>query len=675
MSSATTLTRELNVPTHDFLATAPTLELSVVIVSYNVQELLRQCLRSVLEALEGLEAEILVVDNASTDGTVEALAPQFPQVRWIALERNVGFGRANNIGIAQARGRYILILNPDTLLQPDTLKTMLAYMEEHPEVGIAGCRVLNADGTFQASCRRGFPTPWAAFTKLFGLQRLFPRSRLFARYNPHFADECEVAYAEVISGAFMLCRREALRQLQGFAPEYFFYGEDVDLCYRAHRLGWRIGYVGTTAIVHFKGESTKRSSLDRIGHFYEAMRVFARRYYAGSPVLPLLEFGIAVRKLLARAAQYRQLWGLALWDSIGVVAALLVGTKLRFGSFFAFPDYAYPTVFIAVVGVVLLSQLLVGDYLEQRVQISQGLLGFVMAFFVLSALTYFFKQYAFSRGVLLGTVFGGMLWGVLGRLAVLLYGWLHRERERRIAVVGAGEAVQRLVQALWAEPQIRLLGVILPDDAPAEEHRREAPVAVLGTLRELERVVAEYRIRELIVADPALPPGEFVHLVQRLAPWRVRLYSASDLDELRLQYLVQELIGQQPLWVRYPLAHPRVRFLKRLVDLSAALLAFTIGIPALFLSARPRELLRRWWEVLTGRRSVVGLAVHAGEHYGIGKPGITGLAQIIVGENGAAPLREQLNWYYIRHFSFALDVEIVVKQLIRRWRREARAGL
>lgn len=168
MSSATTLTRELDVPTHDFLATAPTLELSVVIVSYNVQELLRQCLRSVLEALEGLEAEILVVDNASTDGTVEALAPQFPQVRWIALERNVGFGRANNIGIAQARGRYILILNPDTLLQPDTLKTMLAYMEEHPEVGIAGCRVLNADGTFQASCRRGFPTPWAAFTKLLG---------------------------------------------------------------------------------------------------------------------------------------------------------------------------------------------------------------------------------------------------------------------------------------------------------------------------------------------------------------------------------------------------------------------------------------------------------------------------------------------------------------------------
>jgi Predicted glycosyltransferases len=195
MSSATTLTRELDVPTHDFLATAPTLELSVVIVSYNVQELLRQCLRSVLEALEGLEAEILVVDNASTDGTVEALAPQFPQVRWIALERRVGFGRANNIGIAQARGRYILILNPDTLLQPDTLKTMLAYMEEHPEVGIAGCRVLNADGTFQASCRRGFPTPWAAFTKLFGLQRLFPRSRLFARYNPHFADEREVAYA------------------------------------------------------------------------------------------------------------------------------------------------------------------------------------------------------------------------------------------------------------------------------------------------------------------------------------------------------------------------------------------------------------------------------------------------------------------------------------------------
>ncbi|MCS7170125.1 MAG: glycosyltransferase family 2 protein, partial [Candidatus Kapabacteria bacterium] len=422
MNADTTLTQpaEFAAP----LAEPPAIELSVVIVSHNVAELLRQCLHSVEQALEGIVGEIIVVDNASEDGTVDRLSLEFPWVRWFPLPNNVGFGRANNLGIAQARGRYVLLLNPDTVVHPATLHTMLAYMDQHPEVGIAGCRVLNPDGSFQPTCRRGFPTPWVAFTRLFGLDRLFARSRLFGRYTQIFRDQHEVAYAEVISGAFMFCRREVLQQLQGFDPEYFLYGEDVDLCYRAHQAGWRIGYVGQATVLHFKGESVRRSSTDALHHFYDAMRVFVHRHYGRSPIAPLLYLGIKLRELVARAARFPNLWLLGTADVVGSMIALLVATRLRFGSFFGLLPYAYPTVFLVVGGLLFLLMLLFGDYLERRLQIARALMVYALGFFVLASLTYFFKDYAFSRWVVLGTTLGAALWGVAVRVAIQAWTWI-----------------------------------------------------------------------------------------------------------------------------------------------------------------------------------------------------------------------------------------------------------
>lgn len=159
----------------------------------------------------------------------------FPNVNLIALNKNTGFGFANNIGFENAKGKYILLLNPDTVLQEDTLQTMYEFMESNPEVGIAGCKVLNPDGTLQLACRRGIPTPWVAFTKLFGLQTLFPKSKLFGRYNLTFLPEDEFAYVDAISGSFMFLRREVFVQLRGFDSDFFMYGEDLDLCIRAKK--------------------------------------------------------------------------------------------------------------------------------------------------------------------------------------------------------------------------------------------------------------------------------------------------------------------------------------------------------------------------------------------------------------------------------------------------------
>src|SRR5881628_899451 len=191
---------------------ADLIDVSIIIVNHNVKDFLFQCLRSLERASAGLSCQILVVDNASTDGSVAYLEPLFTAVEFIRLDENIGFGRANNAALDRARGDFLLFLNPDTLVEERTLAVMLDYMRAHPEVGMSGCKVLNPDGTFQLACRRSFPTPWASFCKVFGLQRLFPRSPLFARYNQTFRNHDETHSVDAISGSFMFTRRSALDQ-------------------------------------------------------------------------------------------------------------------------------------------------------------------------------------------------------------------------------------------------------------------------------------------------------------------------------------------------------------------------------------------------------------------------------------------------------------------------------
>ena len=199
-------------------------DLSILIVNYNVKDYLVQCLRSIASSKGTLNVQVVVVDNASTDHSVATLRPQFPDVTWVALNENIGFGRGNNAGLPHCTGRYILFLNPDTILRPDTLQTMVRYLDDHPEVGLAGCKVLNPDGTFQLACRRGLPKPWASFTKLFGLQSLFPTSRLFARYNLTYLPVDDTYDVDALIGAFMMGPRSVIESSGGVDPSFFLYG-------------------------------------------------------------------------------------------------------------------------------------------------------------------------------------------------------------------------------------------------------------------------------------------------------------------------------------------------------------------------------------------------------------------------------------------------------------------
>lgn len=281
--------------------------LSIIIVNYNSIDYLTQSLVSIYSSLVNFDYEIIVVDNNSNDGSAQFIKEYFTNVFLIPLNENLGFGRANNIAFTFSKGKYLLLLNPDTILQENTLQTIYDYMEQNPNVGICGCKILNPDGTLQLACRRGFPTPWVAFTKLFGLQKLFQKSKIFGIYNQTFRNPDESYFVDAVSGSFMFVRKEVVQQINGFDEDFFMYGEDLDFCYRASCLGWNIAYLHTTSIIHHKGRSTQRSQIDEVEKFYEAMQIFAKKHFGRSSLFfSLLKLGISSRKLLAKVFKNSQ---------------------------------------------------------------------------------------------------------------------------------------------------------------------------------------------------------------------------------------------------------------------------------------------------------------------------------------------------------------------------------
>ena len=278
------------------------MKLSVIIVNYKVKHYLEQCLRSVAEASRGIAVEVIVVDNASGDGSVEYLRERFPDVTIIASEENLGFARANNLAIRNSHGQYVLLLNPDTIVAEETFRDFIGFMDSTPDAGGCGAYMLHTDGSFAPESRRGLPTPFVAFCKMSGLASLFPKSRTFGRYYMRYLSENEVNRIEIMSGAFMFLRRDALDKAGLLDEDFFMYGEDIDLSYRILKAGYN-NYFLPSRILHYKGESTVKSSYRYVHTFYRAMELFFNKHYAHYSILLSLPIKLAIwgRAMLAYA--------------------------------------------------------------------------------------------------------------------------------------------------------------------------------------------------------------------------------------------------------------------------------------------------------------------------------------------------------------------------------------
>ena len=272
--------------------------LSIIIVSYNVKSLLESCLHSVALAIKNLEAEVIVVDNASSDNSITHLQPIFTQFSFIVNKVNEGFAKANNRGLAIARGEFILFLNPDTIVPRDCFEECINFMKAHDRSGALGVKMINGEGKFLKESKRGFPSPMVSFWKLTGITGMFPRSPVFSKYYLGHLDENMNHEVDVLSGAFMMVKKEVLQKIGGFDERFFMYAEDIDLSFRIKQAGYKNYYFSGTSIIHFKGASTKKD-FKYVKQFYKAMSQFVKKYYGHGVYSMLLDSGIGLFTLFS----------------------------------------------------------------------------------------------------------------------------------------------------------------------------------------------------------------------------------------------------------------------------------------------------------------------------------------------------------------------------------------
>ena len=301
------------------------MKLSIVIVNYNVRYFLEQTILSVLKSVVNFDYEIFVVDNNSTDDSLKMLEQKFPAINIIANKENVGFSKANNQAIRMASGEYILLLNPDTIIQEDTLQKCMNKMESDANIGGLGVKMYDGAGNFLPESKRGFPSPLAAFAKMSGLAKVFPKSKIFGQYHLSFLNRDQSHEVNVLSGAFMFLRKSVLDKVGLLDEDYFMYGKDIDLSYRIKQAGFKNYYFAETSIIHFKGESTKKGSLNYIKVFYKAMIIFANKHVTGTrgKILKLLlNIAIYVRAFLAIVQKVSTPFALPLLDVLSMTGIL-----------------------------------------------------------------------------------------------------------------------------------------------------------------------------------------------------------------------------------------------------------------------------------------------------------------------------------------------------------------
>jgi GT2 family glycosyltransferase len=301
--------------------------ISIVIVNYNVRFFLEQALRSVFKATANLSVQVWVVDNASSDDSMDMVKQKFPSVQIIENKDNVGFARANNMALRQLNADYVLLLNPDTLLEESSLSKCFHFMENNPKAGALGVRMIDGTGNFLPESKRGIPTPWVAFCKTFGLSALFPSSKQFNTYHLGFLSEFETSEAPVLSGAFMFIRMEALKKAGLLDEDFFMYGEDIDLSVRILQAGFKNYYFPETTIIHYKGESTRKGTVNYVRIFYQAMILFAEKHFAGKNrrlYVFLLHTAIYLRAFGTLVGSFFKKTGLPLLDGMLTYLGLVI---------------------------------------------------------------------------------------------------------------------------------------------------------------------------------------------------------------------------------------------------------------------------------------------------------------------------------------------------------------
>lgn len=590
-----------------------TIDLSVVIVNYNVRYFLAQCLDSVRLACKGIRSEIWVVDNASVDSSVEFLKEE-EGIHLIANKDNLGFAKANNQAIRKAKGRYVLLLNPDTLVPSDGFQKCLAYADANPNVGALGVRMIDGRGDYLPESKRGFPSPWVSFTKMSGLAKLAPRSSHLNAYYLGHLEEFETNSVDVLPGAFMWLRADLLPKVGGGLDEdYFMYGEDIDLSYCIQQEGFDVVYFPEVTIVHYKGESTKKRSFAYVKTFYKAMAIFSSKHLGdGNAVFQntILQVAIYGRAILALSINFLISTFFVLIDGVAIASTLLASKTLWAKYYFKDPDYFLASTFEALslplyTTLWLVGIAIAGGY-ERPYRVAASLKGALLgSFFVLLAYALLPSDLRTSRAVIVLTGAAAtvllpslrLLWSLVRPQDVSITS-LSVGAHRRMAILGNESEANRVLSILGKSGVSReYVGRIGIDESPNDD--------VIGRSADLIQLAGKFRIEELIVCTSNVP-------ISNLMEWMEKL--GRDVEFRTVGPDSDAIVGSPSrnapgdlytVGVRYALSQTQWQRSKRIFDVCLSLLLLVCW-PVIFVTKKPMGTFRNSILVLIGGASWVG---------------------------------------------------------------------
>lgn len=486
-------------------------KISVIVVNYNVEFFLEQCLNSVKKALENVTGEVFVVDNNSIDGSVEMVRLKFPEINLIANKDNRGFSKANNQAIEISQGEYILLLNPDTVVEEDTFSKVISFMDNHPDAGGLGVRMLDGKGVFLPESKRGLPTPTVAFYKIFGLSKLFPKSKKFGQYHLGHLNELETNEVDILSGAFMLMRKEALNKVGLLDETFFMYGEDVDLSYRIQKGGYKNYYFPETRIIHYKGESTKKSSVNYVFVFYRAMVIFAEKHFSQKNAKLfsfLINCAIYFRASLAIFGRFIKQISLPLFDGFYLIGGLFVLTRYWKKSSIEFPSEIVNIAIPSYTAIWLISIFYSSGY-DSPIKLSKYIKGAIIGTIsILVAYALLPKDWQFSRlYILIGTIWI-ISYFIISRIflhfSVGKKFTLAANKNKKFVVVGSKNEAERVSQLIkQTNDKIEEINFVSTSNTKED--------GFIGTLNQLDQVVHIHSIDEIIFCAKDTTAQTIIH--------------------------------------------------------------------------------------------------------------------------------------------------------------------
>ncbi|MGD9488977.1 MAG: glycosyltransferase [Calditrichaceae bacterium] len=686
----------------------PKVIISIIIVNYNVRDFLEQALISVKRALEDIASEIIVVDNASIDGSTQMLRNRFPEVRLIENDKNLGFSAANNLALTDARGEYIVLLNPDTVVQEDTFKKLIQFFEQNPAASAATCKILNPDGTFSIDCRHSIPTPMTAFWKLIGFNRLFPKSKIFGRYNLTYLDENNIHHVEAISGSFMMIKKEVVQNVGLLDDRFFMYCEDIDYCHRINQSGGKIYYVPTSQLIHYKGESTKKNDLDYVVTFNKSLYFFYKKHYQQKYIYPfkwLILLGVILRGLMIFIRNFFTTFYPFLLDLLIMNGTLFLSFYLRYEmkGDFSLHDFFSDYIIINLItsASYFFSSLFFDSIDRDRYSLLKVFKANLLTYTFVSALTFFFKQFAFSRLVVLFTAFAGTSLMLIWRIGLRYYGRKYSEVLRkdlfakRALIVGLDDETQNLLLKLnkRVDSSIEIVGLISPDQK--DIGKKIAGFPVLSSIQQLPEFLRLNKINLVIFSThnisyksilTAMANVENSHIEFKMVPGHLEfMVGKSNIERLDNMPLVD---------IEYAYGKLFNRFVKRSTDIFSSFIILTALLPVTLLllpfkigkiSRKPVHQGRNniktilWYpkkgffrfilnliNVFSGKLSLVGAPLEKDENrdqqfdY---KPGLTGIIQINKSKITDDQISDNFELHYLKNQNFLLDAEIIYRTL------------